>query len=151
MRGYKSILQAATQPVAEQKGLRLQDIPDAQGNAQGNAGIASIFFAGDAAQARHLARAISAENATAYTLYDPDEVDYHVYTHWTPIVQKRVWNRAGMPWAAAPRAVDYSPSACPRTLDLLSRAVHIDVNPLHSSAEIEDIAEALAGIIARHG
>ena len=147
MRGHKAVLRAAIEPALAQKGLHAQDIPDPQGDAA----IAFIFYANDPQQAKRLARAISAENVTAYTLYDPDEVDYHVYTHWTPIVEKRAWNRANMPWAAAPRPVDYSSSACPRTLDLLSRAVHIDVNPLYSAAEIEDVAEAIVKVISRYG
>ncbi len=139
MRVYKGILQAALQPVAETQGITLQQIPDPQGDA----GIAFILFAHSAEQAKALARAISAENVEAYSLYDPAEVDYHVYTHWIPIVEKRAWNAANQPWASAPRSVDYSPQACPRTLDLLSRAVHIDVNPLYSPAEIELVAEAI--------
>lgn len=146
MRSYKQILQTAIQPLAAEKGLQLQTVPDPQGDA----GIAFIFFAHDAGQAMQMVKAISAENVPAYTLYDPQEVDYHVYTHWTPIVEKRAWTRAGAPWTWAPRQVDYSPRACPRTLDLLSRAVHIDVNPLLSSADIEMTVEALEKVIRRY-
>ncbi len=139
MRAYKAVLQAAVRPVAEAQGVTLQQIPDPQGDAS----IAFIFFARSAQHAKALAGVISEGNVEAYTLYDPAEVDYHVYTHWTPIVNKRAWNAANQPWASAPRPVDYSPEACPRTLDLLSRAVHIDVNPLYSPAEIELAAEVI--------
>jgi len=143
MRSHKATLQSAIQPLAEAKGLQVQDIPDPQGDAA----VAFIFFAQSPEQAKALSKAISAENVEAYSLYDPAEVDYHVYTHWTPIVEKRSWNAANQPWASAPRPVDYSPAACPRTLDLLSRAVHIDVNPLYSSADIESVAEAIEMVL----
>jgi dTDP-4-amino-4,6-dideoxygalactose transaminase len=139
MRAYKAALQTAIQPAAEARGITLQHIPDPQGDA----GIALILFARDPAHAKALSQAISAENVEAYCLYDPAEIDYHVYTHWTPIVEQRAWNAANQPWAAAPRPVDYSPSACPRTLDLLSRTVHIDVNPLYSPSEIELVADVI--------
>jgi hypothetical protein len=32
---------------------------------------------------------------------------------------------------------------CPQTLDLLGRAVHLDVNPLYTD---EDVAETIAGV-----
>ncbi|MBN1261027.1 MAG: aminotransferase class I/II-fold pyridoxal phosphate-dependent enzyme [Anaerolineae bacterium] len=139
MRARKAILRTALRSLAEQKGLYLQEIPDPEGEAA----VAFILFATGPDQARRLSRAISAEHVEAYTLYDPNEVDYHVYTHWIPIVAQRAWNPANLPWAAAPRPVDYSPEACPHTLDLLSRAVHIDVNPLYTGAEIEAVAEAI--------
>ncbi|MCA9932498.1 MAG: DegT/DnrJ/EryC1/StrS family aminotransferase, partial [Anaerolineales bacterium] len=147
MRSYKRTIQTALTPLLQAKGLYPQELPDPAGDA----GIAFIFFAHTPQQAQQLAQAIAAENVEAYTLYQPDEVDYHVYTHWVPIVQKRAWSKNGGPWAWAARPIDYSPAACPRTLDLLARAVHIDVNPLLSGAEIEAVIEALEKVVTRYG
>jgi dTDP-4-amino-4,6-dideoxygalactose transaminase len=68
-----------------------------------------------------------------------DEIMAFARVHNLKIIE----DAANQPWASAPRPVDYSPAACPRTLDLLSRAVHVDVNPLYSSADIESVAEAI--------
>ena len=95
-----------------------------------------------------VATALQAENIAAMPLYRPDEVDYHVYTHWTPIVAKRAWTQTNMPWSAAANEVDYSPAACPHTLDLLSRAVHLDVNPLLSNQEVEEMIEGVNRVLA---
>lgn len=147
MRAQKSILTAALQPRLTEKGLALQSIPDPAGDAS----IALIFYAHDAPQAQQMAAALRAENTEAYVLYDPDEIDYHVYTHWTPIVHQRTWSAEGGPWQWAHHAPDYSPAQCPHTLDLLSRAVHLDVNPLLNNQQIEETAEALAKVIRHLG
>ena len=39
--------------------------------------------------------------------------------------------------------MNYTADMCPRTLDLLSRAVHLNVNPLFTD---DDIAETVAGL-----
>lgn len=146
MRKLKNILQDAILPVVKMKGLEVQDLPDPEGDAA----IAFIIFARSPEQAKQISKAICAENVEAFNLYEEEKVDYHVYTHWTPIVNQRSWNEANIPWSMAPRPVDYSPNACPRTLDLLSRAVHIDVNPLYSSADIESVAEAIEKALNRY-
>jgi hypothetical protein len=92
--------------------------------------------------AERIIQALRAENIGASGLYRPDSVDYHVYPHWGPILAQRTWSAQGGPWRwGAP--VEYRPDLCPQTLDLLSRAVHLNVNPLLSE---EDIAETIVGL-----
>ena len=59
-----------------------------------------------------------------------------------PILAQRTWSAQGGPWRwGAP--VSYHAEMSPRTLDLLSRAVHLDVNPLLTE---EDIDETIFGL-----
>jgi 8-amino-3,8-dideoxy-alpha-D-manno-octulosonate transaminase len=107
----------------------------------GDAAIAMICFMRTAEQAARVIEALRAERIGASDLYDPDESDYHIYPHWTPIMEQRTWSAEGGPWRwGAP--VEYSPDMCPRTLDLLRRAVHVNVNPL---LELDEIDETVAG------
>jgi 8-amino-3,8-dideoxy-alpha-D-manno-octulosonate transaminase len=109
---------------------------------EGDTGIALIFFMPNADLADRVIQALCAENIGASGMYRPDRVDYHVYAHWGPILAQRTWSAQGGPWRwGAP--VDYRPELCPQTLDLLSRAVHLNVNPLLTE---EDIVETIIGL-----
>jgi dTDP-4-amino-4,6-dideoxygalactose transaminase len=111
-------------------------------DAAGEAAIALIFFMPTVDLAQRAIQALKAENISASALYEPDRVDYHVYAHWAPILAQRSWAPQGGPWRWG-EPVTYSPDMCPRTLDLLGRAVHLNVNPLFTD---DDIAETVAGL-----
>jgi hypothetical protein len=65
------------------------------------------------------------------------------------ILQKRAWSPAGEPWRHHPREVSYAPDMCPATLDLLRRAVHIDVSPDMSPVQAEQMSAAIATTVER--
>ena len=109
---------------------------------EGDTAIALIFFMPTPEQAAWVQRALRAENIGADRMYQPDVVDYHVYAHWGPILEQRTWSPQGGPWRWS-SPVEYRTDMCPRTLDLLERAVHLDVNPLLTE---EDIEETIAGL-----
>ncbi len=117
----------------------LQAVPDPQGDAS----VALIFFMENAALAGKVAQALTAENIEAAVIYVPDRVDYHIYAHWSPIINQRVWSPEGGPWRWARRQPDYSLQACPRTLDLLGRAVMLDVSPLLTNNDIEETIDGI--------
>ena len=39
----------------------------------------------------------------AGVLYNPDRIDYHIYTHWVPIMHQRAWSTQDGPWRWAKR------------------------------------------------
>ncbi|MGQ9814659.1 MAG: hypothetical protein ACUVR3_05845 [Candidatus Roseilinea sp.] len=84
----------------------------------------------------------------ASVLYRPGHSDHHVYPYWTPIMQQRTWHPNGGPWRWHEGEVRYTPDACPRTLDLLSRAVRIDISPDLSNENIEELAEGLNKVLS---
>ena len=55
------------------------------------------------------------------------ETGRHVYTNWQPIVNRRTYHERVNPWVG--HDVDYSPDACPRTLEILARTCTISLNP----------------------
>lgn len=75
----------------------------------------------------------------------------HVYTNWTPIVEKRgACNPALDPFkmeANKDSRPDYSPAACPRTLDLLRRHVFLNINPDMTDGEIDALAEKITAAL----
>ena len=92
-----------------------------------------IAFAASAALAAEAVDALRAEGVEAMRVYDPAVPDLHVYTFWKPVFD--ALEEAGRP----------QPD-CPRTLELLARAIHIDVSPLCDEQDLEEISFAFEKI-----
>ena len=95
----------------------------------GDAGIALITFTESGTLAGEAVRALQAEGVLATQMYSPEVVDLHIYPYWQPVL-------------AAIDSAESPPPDCPRTLDLLQRAVHVDVSPLCDESDLEEIALA---------
>lgn len=111
--------------VCELPGLTLRRDNDPSGSA----GIALVAFTEDAGLARSAAEALRAEGVAAMQLFSRDVVDLHVYAFWQPVLD-------------ALAAAGYDRPSCPRALDLLERALHVDVSPLLEQEDLDEIAFA---------
>ena len=96
---------------------------------EGDAGIALIAFADDAARAADAVAALKAEGVLAMQIYSPATPDLHIYPFWAPVL-------------AALEAAGADAPDCPRTLDLVERAIHVDVSPLCEEQDLDEIAFA---------
>jgi dTDP-4-amino-4,6-dideoxygalactose transaminase len=143
MRTRKQMLVEGLSTLARGAGITLQQVPDPAGDAS----IALIFMAPDAERARQWNEALKKENVGSHILYEPDRVDYHIYAHWEPILEQRTWTPEGGPWRWAKREIRYSKDMCPRSLDLLGRAIHLNVNPLFSNQDIEETLDAFQRVV----
>jgi dTDP-4-amino-4,6-dideoxygalactose transaminase len=140
MRAHKAVLRSVVDATGR---VALRTVTD-----PGEAGTALIFFGTDAANAGDVVRALIAEGVPARVLHVEGEHDWHVYSSWRDILAKRTWNRHGYPFSQARRQIDYRADSCPQSLDLLSRAVHIDVPPQLTDREVEEIATALDKVVS---
>jgi len=111
--------------VATLPGLRLRR-PNDDG---GDACVALIAFTETARLAEDAVAALQTEGVSALQVYSPDVIDLHVYPYWQPVLD-------------AIAAAGASTPECPRTLDLLERAVHVDVSPMCDEQDLEEIALA---------
>ena len=139
MRARKRMILESISSLAKRKGVTFPTPNDPEGDAS----VAVIFMMPNAQLAQKAARALDAEGLGIWLLYSPEVSDYHVYAHWSPIMNQRTWTPSGGPWKNHPRKVTYSREMCPHTLDLLSRAVHIDVSPELTNNQVEEVCEAL--------
>lgn len=139
MRMRKQMIKESVAGIARHKGVQFRTLNDPDGDAA----LAVIFYVPESSLAKPVAQALNAEGVPAGLMYSPEDVDYHVYRHWTPIMGQRAWTADGGPWKNHPRKVEYQPDMCPRTLELLGRAVQIDVSPDLSNSQVEEVAEAL--------
>ncbi len=79
----------------------------------------------------------------------PLDTGKHVYTNWTPIMEKRGALHPAMdPFrmeANRGLQTDYRPDMCPATLDYLSRTAYVGINPDWTEEEIDAVAEKMNG------
>ena len=99
MRYRKRVLKAGIEDVTRRKGISFRELADAEGDAA----VATVFFMDSPAKAASVSEALRAENIGAGPLYSPDGIDYHVYAHWVPILNRRTWTKDGGPWRWAQR------------------------------------------------
>ena len=71
--------------------------------------------------------------------------DLHIYSNWTPILEKRGTTTAGYPWKdpAYKGNVEYSTDMCPNSLNILNRTVRILLNINMTETNIDEFAAAL--------
>lgn len=143
MRERKRMLIEGVRETARRKGVQLQRVADPEGDAS----VACILLLPDAAAAARAKEALAAENIGAGVLYNPEVVDYHIYAHWVPLMAQRTWSEGDGPWRWAKRKIRYTKDMCPRSLDLLGRALHLDVNPLEGSSELEETIEGVNKVL----
>jgi dTDP-4-amino-4,6-dideoxygalactose transaminase len=101
----------------------------------GDAGICLIAFADNAPLAANAVEALRAEGVLAVRIYDPAFIDLHVYPYWKPVLDAIA--EAGRP------APD-----CPRSLELLERAIHVDLSPLNDEQDLDEISFAFEKVAA---
>lgn len=117
----------------------------AQADPEGDTGICLVLFLPDADATRRALEAMQAEGVPVGGIYDKKVRDWHIYRFWEHILEHKTVAADGLPWSAVPADAlpPYSTDMCPRTLDLLSRALLVDVD--YTLTEEESLAIA-AGI-----
>jgi dTDP-4-amino-4,6-dideoxygalactose transaminase len=151
MRERKARLKAMIGEALARRGATLRTIHDAQGDT----GSALVFFVPDARRTAPLVTALADDGVPASRLYldlaylPHDHVDLHAATAWAPILQQRSWSRAGEPWRSHPRRIDYAGETWPATIDLLRRAVHVDVSPELDARQTDAVGAAIVAAVER--
>jgi dTDP-4-amino-4,6-dideoxygalactose transaminase len=118
---------------------------------QGDTAICLILFLPNADVTRQAIEAMHAEGVPAGGVYDSKVRDWHIYTYWEHILDKKSVAKDGLPWSAVPAAElpEYSRDMCPRTLDLLGRSIHIEINHNYSDEDSNAIALGINKVLPR--
>src|SRR5262249_14036220 len=143
MRERKAALKGAMQDVARRKGVSFRAINDADGDTA----TSLIFFTPTAERAIRIAAALNAEGVSALVIYEPGRVDYHVYPHWTPVMEKRTWSENGGPWRGEGVVGRKRKDKGPPLLRLLRRAGALCVIPAESRVNVEELADAVLKVL----
>jgi 8-amino-3,8-dideoxy-alpha-D-manno-octulosonate transaminase len=111
------------------KGYQLQHVEDPEGDC----GISAALLCHDTDTARRYAQALRAEGLPCGTAHNAGFPDRHIYRYWDSILDQNSPHPSGYPWndprytqaseGRPPGSVVYSREMCPRSLDLLNRAL----------------------------
>ena len=121
-------------------------VPRRSNDPEGDVGYRIVLFAEDPAAAGRLIEALRAEGVPAGGRGDHASRDWHIYSYWEHILEQKTATPEGCPFTCPYHKgslPDYSEDMCPRTLDLLSRAVNIGVSQWWSAADCRSVAAAI--------
>ena len=114
------------------QGIRLRR----ENDSAGEVGVALIFFVQTPEKARLFRDALVAENITRPSgsypgvVYEPGKDDGHVYPHWGHLIG----------------GLDGKKAEFGESLDLLARAVHLDISPIDSEDDLRDIVTGISKV-----
>ncbi len=115
---------------------------------EGDAAQTLTLFAPSGPFAKELIARLRAKNVVAGGIYDQTVRDWHVYPYWEYILERKTPTSAGHPYSAyRGKLPDYSPTMCPRTLEILERTVYVGVIPGLKAEEAEAIAAEVASAV----
>lgn len=145
---YRRVKHRIAARLGDFQGITPQRINDPDGEV----GYSLCYFAPNNEMAQTTATALKAEGIRATTRSNTPGSsvrDWHIYAYWQHITEKKSATPDGFPWthpknAAAP---DYAPDMCPRTLDLLDRAVFVGVNQWWTEGDCDCIAHGINKVL----
>ena len=141
MKSNKNRIKSAVSNIHGLEFRRLNDIA-------GDTGIVLIFYLASSELAGKFANALNAEGIAASSLHNKSVPDWHVYSHWDMILNKWTVTPDGCPYSCPHYLerggnIEYSPDMNPKTLDFLSRSLHIDIPPQLTKEDCDMIAEGI--------
>ncbi len=139
--GYRLAHQQIKDAIDPVPGMTFRRVPDEAGDTC----IALVFFLKNAATTKDAMLAMQEEGVPAGGIYDQKVRDWHIFTYWEHILERKHVAPDGLPWSAVPadELPRYSKDMCPKTLDLLSRAIMIDIDWHYTSEDCQRIAEGI--------
>jgi len=124
-----------------------------QSHDPGELGNYYVYFAPDAAVAATRAAALNAEGVGAHARGGKNARDWHIYAYWEHILNKKSASPDGCPWTCEKNAASlaqYSPEMCPRTLDLMGRAVFVPLGQWWTEADCDRVAGGINKVLAAY-
>lgn len=129
------------------EGIQLQRVPDPHGDVS----YSLVFYLPDGEKASAFSQLLAAEGIPNGTIHNNGFADRHIYVNWDYVLEKRGATANDTPWNCSSYKgnVQYSKDMCPRSLDLLGRAISIS---LHQNMTEEDCRDAVDAItkVAKH-
>ena len=117
--------------ISKLSGIRLRK----ENDPEGEVGVALVMFVETPEKARLFRDALLAENikrpSGAYpgVVYVPGKDDGHVFPHWGHLL-----------------SLEGTGTEYKRSLDLMARAVHLDISPLDTNEDLDDIVEGITKV-----
>jgi 8-amino-3,8-dideoxy-alpha-D-manno-octulosonate transaminase len=134
--------------ISNTKGIKVRPVYDSEGDT----GICLMFYLDSSEKVSPFVKALKAEGVEAAAIYDSGIPDWHIYAHWKHVIEQKTPTHVVCPWECpyhteAP-PVEYEANMNPKTLEYLSRVVHIDIPPQMDDRDCDMIAEAINKVAA---
>ena len=133
--------------IADVEGIQMRKRHDEDGDCN----ISVAFFLPTPDLAVKFGEAMGKYGVPGGPMYIRGNGDRHVYSNWRYILEKKTYHPNGLPYShpAYEGKIHYSDQMCPKTLDYLSRAIRIGIQPDMTDEAIDKIADAIR-LAARH-
>jgi 8-amino-3,8-dideoxy-alpha-D-manno-octulosonate transaminase len=120
-------------------------------DAAGDVGICVVFYLPDASRVGRFTEALQAEGVAGAGVFNKGIPDWHIYSHWKHVLEKKAATINGGPWKhpvylQKGGKAEYSADMCPRLLHYLGRAVQLDVPAQLTSADCDMIVKGIAKV-----
>ena len=112
----------------------------------GDVGYCLVLLAGSPDAASELGAALKAEGVPADGRGNKVSRDWHIYAFWEHILEQKTATPEKCPFSCAyykGTPPKYSPDMCPRTLDVVSRAVSIRIGQWWTENDCDKVADAI--------
>jgi len=132
---------------------RFEGITPQQVRDPGEIGNFLVFFALDSKAAGAVAAALRAEGIACGAKGEKMARDWHIFAFWQHVMERKSATPAGCPWTCEKNAglgQDYSPDMCPRTLDLVARAVFVHINQWWTENDCDRVAAGINKVLGAY-
>lgn len=121
--------------------IQLQRIPDPKGDVS----YSLVFYLPSQEEAQCFSGLLTKEGIPTGTINNNGFANRHIYKNWTYILEKRGASKKDTPWNCQSYKgdVQYSPDMCPKTLDLLNRAIAVNLHQNMKDEDCEDVIKAV--------
>ena len=127
--------------IADVDGIEMRKLHDENGDCN----LTVAFFLPTPDLAVKFGEAMGKYGAPGGPMYTHGNGDRHVYSNWHYILEKKTYHPNGLPYShpAYEGKIHYSDRMCPRTLDYLSRAIRVSIQPDMTDEAIDKTANAI--------
>ena len=144
MRSHKNRI---TAQIKDTKGIQIRPCHDPEGDIA----ICLMFYLESNKKVSPFVDALKAEGVDAAGVFNAGIPDWHIYSHWKHVIEKKTPTNVSCPWNCpyhtAPE-VSYSADMNPRTIDYLGRVVHLDIPAQMTDEDCDMIAKAINKVAA---
>ncbi len=143
--GYRRAKNRIKDAIEKFPGLSFRRLADKKGDT----GICLVMFLPDAAKTKRALEYIKAEGIPAGGIFDSKVRDWHIYSYWEHILDLKTVSHDGMPWSGVVKQElpKYSRDMCPRTLDILSRSILVDIDYNYSDEDCDAITNGINKVL----
>ena len=113
----------------------------------GDVAICLMFMLDGADKVGAFVEALKAEGVDAAGVFNKGIPDWHIYSHWKHVIERKTPTPEGCPYTCPHYKGDapsrYSETMCPRTTEILSRTVHLDIPAQLTDQDCDMIAKGI--------